>query len=85
MLYVDEEKPEYFLWRLMIAAEHQGKGYGFKAMELVIAYVRTLPGAVELFTSYVPGEGNPSPFYYKLGFEETGQWEEGEKVLKLVL
>ena len=85
MLYVDEKKPEYFLWRLMIAAEHQGKGYGYQAMEQVITYIRTLPGAVELLTSYEPGEGNPSPFYYKLGFEETGEWEEGEKVLKLKL
>jgi len=85
MLYADEKEPEYFLWRLMIAAEHQGKGYGYQAMELVIAHVRTLPGAVELLTSYVPGEGNPSHFYYKLGFKETGDIADGEKVLKLKL
>jgi len=83
MLYIDEKKSEFFLWRLMIAFEHQGKGYGYLAMELVIDNVKTLPGANELLTSYVPGEGNPSPFYYKLGFEETGEWEDGEKVLKL--
>ncbi|HDD61835.1 MAG TPA: N-acetyltransferase [Chloroflexi bacterium] len=83
MLYIDEKKPEFFLWRLMIASEHQGKGYGYLAMELVIDNVQTLPGANELLTSYVPGEGNPSPFYYKLGFEETDEWEDGEKVLKL--
>ncbi len=85
MLYADEKKPEYFLWRLMIDQEHQGKGYGYLAMEHVIAHVKTLPGAKELLTSYVPGDGNPSPFYYKLGFEETGEWEDGEKVLKLKL
>ena len=83
MLHSDEIKPEYFLWRLMIASDQQGKGYGFLAMEQVISHVKTLPGAVELLTSYVPGEGNPSPFYFKLGFEETGEWEDGEKVLKL--
>ena len=54
-------------------------------MEQVIEHVKTLPGAVELLTSYVPGDGNPSPFYYKLGFEETGEWEDDEKVLKLKL
>ena len=85
MLHADEKKPEYFLWRLMIASEHQGKSYGYQAMELVIDHVKSLPGAVELLTSYVPGEGNPSHFYSKLGFEETGQWEDGEKVLKLKL
>ena len=24
MLHIDEKKPEFFLWRLMIASEHQG-------------------------------------------------------------
>lgn len=83
MLYADEEKPEYFLWRLMIDKEHQHQGYGYQAMEQVIEHVKTLPGAVEFKTSYVPGEGNPSPFYYKLGFEETGEVLEGENVLCL--
>ena len=85
MLYADSKKTEYFLWRLMIDQEHQGKGFGYLAMEQAIAHVKSLPGAKELVTSYVPGDGNPSPFYYKLGFEETGEWEEGEKVLKLKL
>ena len=85
MLYADEKKPEYFLWRLMIASEYQGKGYGYQAMVLVIDHVKGLPDAKELLTSYVPGDSNPSPFYYKLGFEETGEWDDGEKILKLVL
>lgn len=85
MIFADEEKAEYFLWRLMIDQDHQGKGYGYLAMEMVITHVNTLPGAKVLLTSYVPGAGNPSPFYYKLGFEETGEWEDDEKVLKLVL
>jgi diamine N-acetyltransferase len=85
MLHVDTKGPEYFLWRLMIDKNHQRKSYGFQAMLQVIDHVRTLPGATELITSYVPGEGNPSPFYYKLGFEETGEMLEREKVLKLTL
>jgi diamine N-acetyltransferase len=85
MVYADEKKPEYFLWRLMIASDQQGKGYGYQAMELVVDHVKTLPGAKELLTSYAPGEGDPSPFYYKLGFEETGEWEDDEKVLRLIL
>lgn len=85
MLYIDPEKPEYFLWRLMIDKEHQGKGYGYQAMKQVIEYVKTLPNAVELLTSYVPGEGDPSPFYSRLGFEETGEILDGENVLKLSL
>ena len=85
MLYADTEKPEYFLWRLMIDKDHQGNGYGYQAMGRVIEYTKTLPNAVELLTSYVPGEGNPAPFYYKLGFEETGEVIDGENVLRLDL
>jgi diamine N-acetyltransferase len=85
MLFDDPETPEYFLWRMMIAAEHQGKGYGRAAMELLIDYVRSRPGAKELFTSYVPGEGSPESFYLGLGFESTGRVDGDEVVLRLPL
>lgn len=85
MLYADEQKPEYFLWRLMIDKNHQHKGYGYQAMKQVIDHVKNMPGATEFKTSYVPGEGSPAPFYYKLGFEETGEVMEGENVLRLDL
>ena len=53
--------------------------------EQVIDYVRGIPNAREFKTSYVPMEGGPAPFYYKLGFVETGEMLEGEKVLVLNL
>jgi diamine N-acetyltransferase len=85
MLYVDEDKPEYEVWRFMVDKDHQGKGYGREAMLRVIEHVRGLPDAKELYLSYVPGEGNPAPFYRKLGFKETGKWNNDEKVMKLTL
>ena len=85
MLYVDEDKPEYDVWRFMVDKEHQGKGYGREAMLQVIEHVRGLPDAKELYLSYVPGDGNPAPFYRKLGFKETGEWDDDEKVMKLTL
>jgi diamine N-acetyltransferase len=85
MLSIDKETPEYFLWRLMIDKNHQRQGYGYRAMEKVIDYVRGLPNAKELKTSYVPIEGGPAPFYYKLGFEETGELFKGENLLVLAL
>lgn len=85
MLYVDEEKPEYVVWRFMIDKHQQGKGYGRQALLKVIEHVRTLPGAKELLLSYVPKAGSPLPFYRKLGFEETGEWEGDEKIMKLKL
>jgi diamine N-acetyltransferase len=85
MLDDDPQKPEYFLWRLMVDAQYQGMGFGFRAMKLLIAHVKTRPGAVELKTSYAPGEGCPEPFYRKVGFEETGEMLEGERVMCLQL
>lgn len=85
MLYEDLEKEKYFLWRFMIAAEHQGKGYGRRALDLVVERVLSLPGASELLTSYVPGEAGPKDFYLRYGFVETGEVDEGEHVIRLEL
>ncbi len=85
MLADRPEVPEYFLWRLMLAAEHQGKGYGRRAIQLLIEYVKKRPNATELLVSYHPGEGGPRDFYHKLGFEETGRMEDDEVVLRLPL
>jgi diamine N-acetyltransferase len=85
MLYEDAEKAEYFLWRFMVSAEHQGKGYGRRALDLVVDRVRGLPGAAELRTSYVPGDHGPRGFYLRYGFVETGEVEEGERVIRLDL
>jgi diamine N-acetyltransferase len=75
----------YFLWRLLIGARFQRRGYGREAMTLVIGVVRQSPGATDLFTSVHPGEGGPAPFYRSLGFEPTGEWFDGEEVYRLRL
>lgn len=85
MLADDPGKPEYFLWRLMIDARWQGKGYGRRAIQQLLDYVKTRPGATELLVSYVPGDGSPRDFYLKLGFQETGRVEDEEIVLRLPL
>ena len=85
MLYDDPEEPTYFLWRLMVAGPHQGKGYGRRAVALLIDYVQTRPGAKELLVSWEPGEGGPEGFYRKLGFGPTGDIQDGEVVGKLDL
>lgn len=74
----------YFLWRLLIGAEHQGRGYGTAILDEIVALIRA-DGATELLTSCVPGEGSPEPFYRRYGFEPTGAVEDGEIVLRLAL
>jgi diamine N-acetyltransferase len=87
MLSVNPDDPDgwwFFLWRFMIAAEHQGKGYGKAALLLGLDECRRR-GATELFTSWVVAEGGPEGFYLGLGFEPTGEWDDDEKVARLAL
>lgn len=85
MLSDEPDKPEYYLWRFMIDARYQRHGFGRRAIALLIDHVKTRPGATKLLTSCVPGEGTPIPFYAKLGFVETGEEDDGERVLRLDL
>ncbi len=85
MLEDQPDKPEYYLWRFMIDARYQGMGFGKQAIDLIVAHVRTRPNATELLTSVLQGEGGPQQFYEKLGFVLTGEYEEGEAIMRLVL
>ncbi len=85
MLWDDPATPRYFLWRLMIATPYQGRGFGRKAVQCLIDYVRSRPGAKELLVSCGEGDGSPEEFYRSLGFERTGEMEEDEVVLRLAL
>ena len=75
----------YFLWRLLIDREHQRHGYGSAALDALVAYVRSRPGADALYTSAVPGEGSPRAFYERYGFVATGEVVDDEDVLRLDL
>ena len=88
MIYIGPEDEEqgklntvYFLWRLMVAAPYQGKGYGRRAVELLIDKVKA-EGATELLVSCGEGEGSPEEFYRSLGFERTGEVLDDEVVMK---
>lgn len=85
MLSLDEKTPEYCIWRFMIDARHQGRGYGRAALELAIDHIRGCPGATEVLLSFVPAPGSPEAFYRKAGFQPTGQVIEGEIVMKRLL
>lgn len=75
----------WYLWKLLIDHQHQGRGYGREAVRQVIELIRA-EGAAELLTSYVPGEGGPAEFYTRLGFTPTGDLNsEGEIVVRLPL
>ncbi|MFD7262428.1 GNAT family N-acetyltransferase [Streptomyces sp. NPDC059874] len=60
------------IWRLNIAAGHQGKGYGRFAVRAVTEEIRRR-GASQAYVTWHAGEGSPEPFYLGLGFHPTGE------------
>ncbi|MEU0627801.1 GNAT family N-acetyltransferase [Streptomyces sp. NPDC005989] len=72
------------LWRLNIAADQQGRGYGRFAVEAVCEEVRRR-GQTRATVTFVPGEHGPEQFYFRLGFRLTGEKAEDEVVGELEL
>ncbi|MEU4403649.1 GNAT family N-acetyltransferase [Streptosporangium sp. NPDC023963] len=70
------------LWRLNIAADHQGRGYGRFAVESVCEEIRRR-GQSRATVTWVPGERGPERFYLRLGFRPTGEKSGGEVVGEL--
>jgi diamine N-acetyltransferase len=86
MLYDDPDKADYFLWRFMIDHRYQKLGFAKRALELLIAHVRTRPNATKLGVSCVPGgDASPCSFYKRMGFIPTGEVDGGEVVMSLSL
>lgn len=86
MLYIgpeDDTKPAddqpvfHFIWRLMVGAPFQGKGYGRRALELLMDNLRG-EGVTHLAVSCHPGDDGPEGFYRRLGFERDGKWYDDE-------
>lgn len=82
----DNEDPEdrYWLWRFMIDASFQGKGYGRAALKEIIRYFREC-GANEITLSTKEENERALKLYQEAGFQRNGQMNEEEIVLKLYL
>jgi diamine N-acetyltransferase len=82
---INPEKNRFFLWRFMIDARYQGSDFGRCAMNLLIEHVRAKPNSGEFLTSVVPGDHCPQGFYESLGFLLTGEWYQGETMMRLLI
>lgn len=69
------------IWRLMIDAGHQGKGYGRQALEQVLDLLRQEGEKKELQINYVKGNDGAAHLYRSMGFAETGEMEGHEVVM----
>jgi diamine N-acetyltransferase len=80
----DDEK--YYLVRLMIDAQYQGKGYGKAATLEVIRRMSEIEDCSSIYLSFVPENTGAEKLYSSVGFERTGETSEaGEIVMRLKL
>ena len=72
-------KKSYCVWRFMIDKRYQRKGYGRKAMQLALDYIRTFPcgPAESIWLSYEPENEVAKKLYSSFGFIEQPQWYKG--------
>lgn len=80
-----EAKEYYTLWKFMIDKRHQHKGYGRKALELGIQFIKDKFDAKEVYTGVVPGNDVAKNLYKSVGFKDTGLVELGMEEMRLVL
>ena len=73
-----------YLWRLMIGADFQGKGYGSAA--LAQAFAQTKAWGYARLTAHVSDVAHSNlGFYQSHGFQSTGIVEDGELVIAINL
>ena len=77
------EPGKYFIYRVMIGAAFQGKGYGRATMHALTERVKALPNCQEIVLSYEPENTVAERLYESLGFRKTGEIFEGEVVSSL--
>ena len=73
MYCLDSDDGEYWLYRLMIDATHQGKGYGSVALSLVIDIIQQDSSRHKLFLGVDLRGDRSVQLYRSAGFHFTGQ------------
>ncbi|WP_409305639.1 GNAT family N-acetyltransferase [Peribacillus sp. SCS-155] len=79
----DPEDGNYWLVRLMIDKNNQGRGYGKKAVALLIEALRQQTD--QIIVGYKPDNLSAQKLYAAAGFRETGEIMHGEKIAILRL
>jgi diamine N-acetyltransferase len=75
----------WYIIRLLVDQQHQGRGYGRAAMTEAIRRIKEQPDCREIYTSYEPDNEVAARLYESLGFVPTGEIDEGEIVVRLVV
>ncbi len=85
MYGLDPDDGKYWIYRLMIDVEHQGKGYGKAALSELIKRLAALPDCDVIYAGYKPWNTVAAGLFGEMGFERTGEMLSGEFITKLDL
>lgn len=85
MLGYYEEKHYYTLWKLLIDEKYQHKGYGRKALELGISFLKEKFHVKEIYTGVIPNNYIAKKLYISMGFVTTGNIEHNMEEMRLTL
>ena len=80
LLEIDKDEAEYFIWRIMIGQQYQGRGYGRKAVEVLIKKAQMDSTCNHIVAGYVVGNEKMKRLLTSLGFQETGFIKENNEV-----
>lgn len=77
-------KNSYCIWRLMIDKKYQRKGYGRKAINLALDFIKTWPNgeAKNCYLSYEPENQIAKKLYESFGFKET-KYKDGNEIVAI--
>ena len=86
MYALDKEDDEYWIYRLMIDAQYQRRGFGREAMRLLIERIKAeTPKRSLLYISFEPTNEAAQHLYSSLGFVSDYRHVDGEIVYRLEL
>ena len=74
------DQGEYFLWRLMVDQRFQSRGYGRRAVQLLIERIRRSSNPKVLITSYLNVDANSGRFYERMGFKYSRDLADTDEV-----
>ena len=75
----EDPRDRYWLWRFMIDARFQRRGYGKAALQVIVAYFKQ-NGADHIKLSTKPGNTTALSLYRQCGFRENGE-QNGEEIV----
>ena len=77
-----EAKDYYTLWKLLIDEKYQGRGYGRRALEQGLLFLKERFNVSTVYTGVAPGNTVAKSLYLSMGFVETGIFENNMEELR---